>query len=81
MAAKENRDTGKKIMGRILFVQEERFRIIDEKGRSYLFDLSHRSSIKDQELADWSRAKTWLIVEYEGEPELESGIAVSVRAA
>lgn len=69
----------KEVVGRVILVQEERFRMVDEKGKSYLFDLSHNSSIRDKDLTDWSRTKTWLVVEYEGEPELESGIAVSVK--
>lgn len=69
----------KELVGRIILVQEERFRMVDDKGRSYLFDLSHNSSIKDRDLTDWSRERTRLVVEYEGEPELETGIAVSVK--
>jgi hypothetical protein len=70
----------KEITGRIILVQEERFRMVDSRGRSFLFDLSHRAPVTNEDLISWSKAKTWLVVEYEGEPEMESGIAHSVKA-
>ncbi len=71
----------KKITGRIITVQEERFRMLDDVGRSYLLDLSHRAAVTSDELREWNNAKTRLVVEYEGEPETDSGIAHSVTAA
>ncbi len=62
-------------------VQEERFRMLDEIGRSYLLDLSHDAPVTTEELKEWTRAKTTLIVEYEGEPEIDTGVAHSIRAA
>jgi hypothetical protein len=74
-------DKKKKLTGRVVLVQEERFRVVDDRGRSYLFDLSHDAPATNRDLLEWSRAKTWLVVEYEGEPDIDSGIAHSVRAA
>ncbi len=65
---------GKSIEGRIILVQEERFRMVDSDGRSFLFDLSHSAPATSEDLKRWSRAKAWLRVEYEGEPEMESGV-------
>ena len=69
---------GKSIEGRIILVQEERFRMVDSEGHSFLFDLSHRAPVTSDDLRAWSRAKARLRVEYEGEPEMESGIAHNI---
>ncbi len=71
----------KTLRGHIVLVQEERFRVIDESGRSYLFDLSHKSSVGNEDLLVLAETKTDVLVEYEGEPELETGVARSIRAA
>lgn len=70
----------KDVTGRIIFVQEERFRMVDDEGRSFLFDLSYKAPVSHDDLVAWSRAKARLRVEYEGEPEMESGVAHRVRA-
>ena len=36
--------TRKTVRGRILLVQEERFRLLGEKGQAYLFTLSHKTA-------------------------------------
>lgn len=69
------------IIGRVIYVQEERFRIVDRQGRSFLFDLSHNAPISDIDLVNWEHSKTWVAVKYEGEPGLESGVARTVKPA
>ncbi len=71
----------KRIAGRIITVQEERFRMVDETGRSYLLDLAHDARVTPDELKAWNDARTQIVVEYEGEPETDSGVARSVTAA
>ncbi|MHB8110335.1 MAG: hypothetical protein ACYDHW_09925 [Syntrophorhabdaceae bacterium] len=79
MTRKNKRNPEKEIVGRVIYVQEERFRMVDQKGRSFLFDLAHNAPVSDKDLINWSRSNTSLVVGYEGEPELESGIARSIR--
>ena len=71
----------KRLKGHIVLVQEERFRVVDELGRSYLFDLSHKSSVGNEGLLQLAESKADVLVEYEGEPELETGVARSISAA
>ncbi|MFP5213337.1 MAG: hypothetical protein ACLGPL_08160 [Acidobacteriota bacterium] len=70
----------KKILkGYIVLVQEDRFRIVDDTGRGYLLTLSVHAGASQTDLEHWSLSGERLIVEYEGEPNLESGIAREVR--
>ncbi len=71
----------KMIKGRLILFQEERIRMVDEQGKSFLFDLSHGVSVKSEDLTNWINAKTPLTVSYEGEPETESGVAYSIKEA
>ncbi len=71
---------GYKILrGRILLVSEERFRLLGDGGQAYLFTLSHKAPPEADELERWHKAGTRVSVEYGGEPDLESGVAYSVR--
>lgn len=71
----------RQVTGRILFIQEERFRMVDDNGRAYLFDLAYNTSIKNETLFDWSAAGTRVTATYDGEPEFESGIVRTLKAA
>ncbi len=71
----------KEVKGHIVLIQEERFRLASSEGSSFLFDLAHGAPISMRDLAEWARAKQELVVEYEGEPELESGVARDIRVA
>ncbi len=71
--------TRKTMRGRILLVQEERFRLLGEGGQAYLFTLSHKAAAEADDLERWHEAGTPVMVEYEGEPNLESGVVHSVR--
>lgn len=70
----------KSVMGRILVVQEMRFRLVSEDGRGYLFTLAHNANVDSGDLRRYQQSNLHVIVEYEGEPNLESGIARRVRA-
>jgi hypothetical protein len=67
--------TMKKISGRILIVQEDRFRVIAADGRGYLLALSHSARIRMADLRRYQQAGTRIQVEYEGSPNLADGIA------
>ncbi|HEX8949907.1 MAG TPA: hypothetical protein VF790_13140 [Dissulfurispiraceae bacterium] len=69
----------KQIRGRIILFQEERFRIVDGQGRSFLFDLAHDVPITRDDLTNWMEDKTWLDIFYEGEPGTESAVVHSIR--
>ncbi len=73
--------TKKELRGHIILVQEERFRMVDEHGRSYLFDLSHKSSVGNEDLLELAANGKDVLIEYEGEPELETGVVHSISAA
>ncbi len=67
------------VKGRILVIQEERFRLLAERGQSLLFTLAHNASPDISEIERWRDADIPVVVEFEGEPNLESGVARSVR--
>ncbi len=74
-------NTRSKLKGRIILVQEDRFRVVEEKGRGYLFTLSRKSGIGQEELQRYLKAGATVILEYEGEPNMASGIALTVEPA
>ncbi len=67
------------VKGRILLIQEERFRLLAERGQSLLFTLAHNASPDVSELEKWHQADIPVLVEFEGEPGLESCVAHTVR--
>ncbi len=74
------RPNGKRtVEGRILLIQEERFRILGDRGQSYLFTLGRRASPDITQLGDWQKGNVPVQVEYEGEPNLDSGVALGIR--
>ncbi len=71
----------KTIKGHILQIQEERFRVLGETGQGFLFTLSHKASSTIDDLELWHRERRPVMVEYEGEPNLESAVVCSVSLA
>ena len=65
----------RRLRGRIILVQEDRFRAVGSSGRGYLFTLSHRARAAHEDLARWHAADAEVLIEYEGEPNLASGVA------
>ncbi len=65
--------------GYISSVQEERFRFTDEHGETLLLTLGNIVGADPSDLARWYASHTRLKVEYTGDPNLASGVAVSVR--
>jgi hypothetical protein len=66
--------------GWIDIVEEERFRLITDTGQGLLLTLAKGAPLEGRGLQDLHRANAHVRVEYEGEPNLESGVARDVRA-
>jgi hypothetical protein len=64
--------------GRVIQVQEQRFRLALDDGAAYLLTLAH-DTVTD--LPALLRSGRRVVVEYEGEPGLSSGVAHRVRPA
>jgi urease accessory protein UreE len=67
--------TPRTVRGRITVVQEERFRLLTDDGRGLLLDLAADANVDADELLALRDAGTHVAVEYEGEPNLASGVA------
>ena len=65
----------KSVRGRIITVQEDRFRIKDMGGRNYLLTLAHDASAGIEDLENWRIQDTEVQVWFDGFPNLESGTA------
>ncbi len=68
-----------RLSGRLIMVQESRFRLAAATGRSCLFTLSHSSSVDEMDLLDFFKADTPVTIEYEGEPDLASGMVTTIK--
>jgi len=66
--------------GTIAVVQEQRFRLITDAGQGLLLTLAHDAPLDDQDLRQLHDLNLHVVVEYEGEPNLDSGLAHSVKA-
>ena len=67
------------LAGHITVVQEERFRLTTEDGRSFLFVLDRKSPVQIAAVRRLQKAHTPVRVEYSGEPNTGSGIAQLVE--
>jgi hypothetical protein len=67
--------------GHLTHVQEQRFRIATNGGSNLLLTLAHTAPLDSAELQQLVRDRTPVVVEYEGEPGLASGVAHEVRRA
>ncbi len=66
-----------KVTGHIILIQEERIRMLGDDGRGYLLTLATDAETEDlEELLD---RKEHVLVEYEGEPDLDSGVVHKIR--
>ena len=66
--------------GTIAVVQEQRFRLITDAGQGLLLTLAYDAPLDDKDLHVLHDANRHVVVEYEGEPNLDSGVAHSVKA-
>ncbi len=67
------------VEGHISIVQEERFCLVTEDGRGLLFTLGHDANIGGPQLQRLRAAGARVLVDYAGEPSLESAVAHSVH--
>ena len=65
--------------GTIAVVQEQRFRLITDTGQGLLLTLAHDAPLDESELHRLHDTGMHVVVEYEGEPNLESGVAHSIK--
>lgn len=68
-------------VGRVLLVQENRFRLLRPKGQSLLFSLGPSAKEDAADLRAWHEAGTEVMVRYSGEPDLDTGVAHAVEPA
>ncbi len=71
----------RRIEGRIVVIQEDRFRLVRGRGQVFLFTLSHKASSSVDDLDLWHKQNRRVVVEYEGRSDFESAVAHSVRLA
>jgi hypothetical protein len=67
-----------RVEGVVTLVQEDRFRLEDDRGRGYLFTLWYASGVSPDLLDRWSGCRARIAVEYRGAPDL-GAVALSVR--
>ena len=63
------------ISGRIVAVQEQRFRLLTDTGQVYLLRLGRHAPVDASTLAELHRRGAQVTVEYTGEPNLNTGVA------
>jgi urease accessory protein UreE len=69
----------KRVTGRIVIVQEQRFRLVANNGRGFLFTLPHNSSVTSDDLLRFRDKSQRLLVEYDGESNTISAVAAKIR--
>jgi hypothetical protein len=67
------------IVGRIIAVQEERFRLSSDGGQVYLLTLAARSGLNSPALSKLHKEQSRVSVHFSGEPNLTGGVAENVR--
>ncbi len=65
--------------GTIAVVQEQRFRLITDAGQGLLLTLAYDAPLDEGDLHRFHDTGAHVVVEYEGEPNLESGIVHSIK--
>jgi hypothetical protein len=68
----------KQVVGRIVVVQEDRFRLVEDVGRSGLFTLHHTCGIGIEDLQRWRQADVRVRVGYTGESHIATGVTHSI---
>ena len=68
-----------RVTGRIVIVQEDRIRVVDDAGRAFLF-VVRKGRAEPETLELWRDRGTRLVIEYEGEPD-KGAVANSLRSA
>ena len=66
------------ITGRVLAVQEQRFRLLTEGGQVYLLTLAHDAPLRQTDLCDFQERNVEVSVDFQGEPNFSGGVARNV---
>ncbi|MBV9174932.1 MAG: hypothetical protein JOZ81_33130 [Chloroflexi bacterium] len=69
------------VHGRIIAVQEQRFRLMSDGGQSYVLTLAGGAPLDTDRLADFKQSGARVSVRMEGEPNLTGGIARNIEPA
>jgi hypothetical protein len=69
-----------RLRGVITLVQEDRFRLVDDLGRGYIFTLGRGNGVSLRQLHGWCDYQAAVAVDYRGAPDL-GAVAVSVCLA
>ncbi len=69
----------RRAQGTLLLIQETRFGLLTSDGRGLFFALSPSARSPPGQLQAWYRARVPIVVDYEGEPGLESAVAHAIR--
>ena len=72
--------TKRVLSGHITVVQEQRFRLVTDDGRGFLFTLPHDAPLQLSDLNRLHKTNACVEIEYTGEPNLGSGVAHAIRA-
>jgi hypothetical protein len=67
------------VSGRIVAVQEQRFRLLTDSGQVYLLTLAANGQLDAPMLADFRKRQTHLVVHFTGEPNLTGAIVRDIR--
>jgi hypothetical protein len=67
------------VRGKIAIVQEERFRLVADDGRVLLLTMAENVPLEIVDLQRLHLEGTQVEVEYEGEPNVDSGVAYQIR--
>jgi hypothetical protein len=67
------------VTGRIIAVQEQRFRLLTDTGQVYLLTLASDTVPDASTLGELQRRGAHLAVRFEGEPNLAGGTALEIR--
>ena len=68
------------ITGRIVVVQESRFRLINDAGQARLFLLAPNAPLEPEDLGPLQRRQAMVRVTYEDAPGLIAGVAQQIEA-
>lgn len=66
------------VSGRILSLQEQRFRLLTDSGQVFLLTLSRHAPLDSDRLAELHRGQAHVQVQFTGEPNLSGGLAQNV---
>jgi hypothetical protein len=67
------------LIGHITLIQEQRFRLVSENGRGFIFTISRKSAVRLSDLQQVLKSHATIRVEYSGAPNTRSGVADVVR--